>query len=591
MSYERRILIGDIDYSHRIDTATFSWVRDGGCDTATLHVADIPFDLFDEIGINDIVEIRYGTAASTCWWYGLVHDLETQLPFGLTILCVGAKLKLGEIYPLGRYGTDVDVITPTGLTYLVYETAGELAAGSYTYRVSAIDDEGETLASSTVLATVVGSTGRVALSWAAVKGASGYRVYRGTANPFTYWQTSEIIFEDDGTSAGTSIATVPASDTATAPTISSAFVDDALTDLLTTYLPEDLSIGDITAGDEFELDDYDLGDGSGTLLDVLGALSDIVGDVVWGVDENGEVYFVPEAVDYTKAYPITTGERLTADVITAATRRRSRDGVTAVRVVGEDDLSDGLREAEIATTIDPADDWPDAGSIAGKGYVRTLNYRFGSKIGSDTGLLTEDNTQLTAAYASVSTQVALVPELAALKRVALKYDSDTGAYVAKAPYTDAIIAKQIARINDRIRQVKSLRGKSRAVFENMERRRQVLRYLPGVKTPGLARIAASNFTNKYAPVADRWSVTIMGLTELIKPGIDMLRITTPFGESYDLAVQSANYQFDDVVICSLELGIPELDPDDEAAEEAKVVRRTASKEANRNTYFPYVVRG
>lgn len=591
MSYARRIYIGRRDFSARIKDCQFSWVLEGGCDSATLRIEDIPFDTYEDIEINDSVEIRYGTGSSTRWWKGLVHDLETTLPYGLNILCVGLKIKLGEIYPLGRYGTEVDVATPSGLTYLTYEVGGELSSGSYIYRVSAIDDAGETLCSSTVTAIISGNTGRVELSWDAVTGATGYRVYRGASNPFTYWQTSEITFEDDGTSAGTSIAAIPASDTATAPSISSAYVDDVVTDLLDTYLTDDLSVGDITAGDSFELDDYDLGDGSAPLQDVLSALAEIVGDVAWGVDENGDVYFVPKAASYTKRYRMSVGERVVTNAITSATRSQSRAGVTAVRIVGEDALDDSVREDEVAATIDPSDDWPASSSIAGSGYLRTANYNFRAKITTSTGLLTEDKTQLTSAYASVSAQVALVPELAALKRIALRYDSGSAAYVAKPPFTDAIIALHLKRINDRIRRVKALRGADKAAFENMSRRKIHIRLLPGVKTPGLARIAASNFQAKYTEVPDRWYVTITNITQLIKPGIDMLRITTPFGETYDLEVQSASYTFGDYPVCTLSLGDPEITEEDEQEEQKKVVQRIASKEVSSNVYVPYTVRG
>lgn len=61
-------------------------------------------------------------------------------------------------------------------------TGGSLAAGAYAYRVSAYNQYGEGIASAEVTATVAsGIAGSVSLSWAAVTGAVGYRIYGRTA--------------------------------------------------------------------------------------------------------------------------------------------------------------------------------------------------------------------------------------------------------------------------------------------------------------------------------------------------------------------------------------------------------------------------
>jgi microcystin-dependent protein len=72
--------------------------------------------------------------------------------------------------------------TPAAPTLVASETGGTLPAGTYQYRVSAINASGETLASpeAATAATIVGTTGSVAVSWAAVTGATGYKVYGRT---------------------------------------------------------------------------------------------------------------------------------------------------------------------------------------------------------------------------------------------------------------------------------------------------------------------------------------------------------------------------------------------------------------------------
>lgn len=76
--------------------------------------------------------------------------------------------QLVQDYP-GQY-----TLTPTGLT--LQQGTGTLAAATYYYRVSAITTSGETLACSEVGLTIGATTG-VILTWDAMPGATGYRVY------------------------------------------------------------------------------------------------------------------------------------------------------------------------------------------------------------------------------------------------------------------------------------------------------------------------------------------------------------------------------------------------------------------------------
>ena len=56
------------------------------------------------------------------------------------------------------------------------ETTGTLAAGTYYYRVSAVNSKGETLASVEDNVTIVATKG-VQITWGAVDGATGYKIY------------------------------------------------------------------------------------------------------------------------------------------------------------------------------------------------------------------------------------------------------------------------------------------------------------------------------------------------------------------------------------------------------------------------------
>lgn len=82
--------------------------------------------------------------------------------------------------------TDRRAKWPCPVTYLIppvqaaavgSTTGGTLAAGTYRFKVTAINAQGETLPSNEQSATTTGTTGKVTLAWAAVTGATGYVIY------------------------------------------------------------------------------------------------------------------------------------------------------------------------------------------------------------------------------------------------------------------------------------------------------------------------------------------------------------------------------------------------------------------------------
>ncbi|MDP9184816.1 MAG: hypothetical protein M3O29_03990 [Actinomycetota bacterium] len=59
-------------------------------------------------------------------------------------------------------------------------TGGTLAAGTYYWKLTAINASGETVGSNEVTATTTGSTSSQPFTWVAITGATGYKLYRGT---------------------------------------------------------------------------------------------------------------------------------------------------------------------------------------------------------------------------------------------------------------------------------------------------------------------------------------------------------------------------------------------------------------------------
>lgn len=98
---------------------------------------------------------------------------------------------------------------PSGIVLTPSTTGGYLAAGTYSYRVAAIDESGATMASAGVTTTTTGTTGSVTIAWSAVAGSAGYLVYgrvAGSEALLVQLQAGYLSWVDDGgLTSGTSL--------------------------------------------------------------------------------------------------------------------------------------------------------------------------------------------------------------------------------------------------------------------------------------------------------------------------------------------------------------------------------------------------
>ncbi|HEV2709144.1 MAG TPA: hypothetical protein VGU67_02925 [Edaphobacter sp.] len=121
-------------------------------------------------------------------------------------------------------GSSAGLVAPGTVTPTPSTTGGTLAAGNYFYKVTALNAAGETTGSAEASTTTTGSTGSVALAWAAVSGATSYRVYRGTAAgaESVFYTTGTNSYTD--TNAASTAGTVPTTNTTpSTPTLATAF--------------------------------------------------------------------------------------------------------------------------------------------------------------------------------------------------------------------------------------------------------------------------------------------------------------------------------------------------------------------------------
>jgi hypothetical protein len=103
---------------------------------------------------------------------------------------------------------------PTFSALTTSTTGGTLAAATYFYVVTALGGSGETLRSNERSVTTTGATSSNALTWGAVAGAAGYRVYRGTAAGAegVYYAPGNVTSYTD-TGAASTTGSPPAQDT------------------------------------------------------------------------------------------------------------------------------------------------------------------------------------------------------------------------------------------------------------------------------------------------------------------------------------------------------------------------------------------
>src|SRR6266566_6131705 len=73
------------------------------------------------------------------------------------------------------------LLPPVQAALATATTGGTITAGTYRYVVTAINLNGETIASNEQTIVTTGSTSTVTVTWGAVVGATGYRLYKTAA--------------------------------------------------------------------------------------------------------------------------------------------------------------------------------------------------------------------------------------------------------------------------------------------------------------------------------------------------------------------------------------------------------------------------
>jgi uncharacterized phage protein gp47/JayE len=131
-----------------------------------------------------------GTLISTGFEVAIVQaDVEQEPPNFVTT----------EGTPVGGVAA---IVAPFGMAAIPRPGGGNLAGGTYHYRVTSLVGTLETTPSA-ALSVTLSAQGRISLSWPTVPGASGYRIYRGPSAGATVRiaEVQTITYDDFGATA------------------------------------------------------------------------------------------------------------------------------------------------------------------------------------------------------------------------------------------------------------------------------------------------------------------------------------------------------------------------------------------------------
>jgi len=162
--------------------------------------------------------VAYSLAGQSAVLFATQAAVTVPAP-GTGLLAAPAALAAGATASSGgTFAGGPNLVTPTGFAATAVGSGGTFAAATYYWKVSATNAQGETLASAEVSAAIV-ANGSAGLSWTAVSGAAGYRIYRTTTagaegtSPALVAATTATTYTDTGTA--TTAGAVAAANTAT----------------------------------------------------------------------------------------------------------------------------------------------------------------------------------------------------------------------------------------------------------------------------------------------------------------------------------------------------------------------------------------
>jgi len=579
-TYTRKITIGGREFTAECDSATGSWSSCGGPKTASFKISSAHFDETYGILQGDDVIIQYDTADSTTkMWRGVVTELQTTLTQGLTINATGKRILLNESVPTGIFGT----LATTGPPLLVLADTSDVATGvtgiqvnlAIRLRFRSIDAEGTTDYTDTttdplslgfnggpadhqldIVADTIAADKKLDLSWTCGNNASGVEI--------------EVIFDPDGGSerkefynaVGDSISidgsfnptegtSFFVGTTSRVATIAGTTIEDVVNHLLDNFLPTDLSKGTVEIGSlDVNIDLFDLRTSGADLNIILSTLRDIAGDVMWYIDADDAVQFVAEGTTSAITFQITqsAGVNTEANSLVGLTKRQIRDGITLVKVEGEEALEENQlenRDTNFDNTTLPTISDPDIVDLTRDGRVFSIG-------------LSRANTPTIPVGA---TKANFIDTYSTLQNWLDDFPNQRFLYTHKEVVASAFLTTTLDRLRTKAEAPVNPFSSSQTPLATVANRPRVVPLnAPGVSTIQSAGIIANNYMLKRNPNPVQWTARVELIDTLFFPGIDRITIINTLGYKYTLPLHGIDYKFDETISANFQLGDQDYDP-------------------------------
>ena len=575
-TYTRKILIGGDDFSSLVDQCSFSWGECGGPQQASLRISSADFDESYGIQQGDDVDIRYGDAIGTRMWRGIVVEISTSLTDGLSITAAGPKLRLWESMPTGIFGTLAD----TGPPLLLSATTSNAATGvdgiqtdlSLFILARSIDADGTTDYTDTtanpasplgynasfpfrlgIPAGTIAANKQLDLSWTCGQNATGTEIELifdlfGPDQRLEFYDAVGDTLSIDGVFSPTEGTTFADSNTARQATIAGTTIEDIVNHLLDTYLPTGMTKGtvDIDALN-VNVDLFDLTNSGSDLNQVLTALRDLSGDVQWYVDASLAVHFVVIGTASAATFQIqgTPGTLSAADhdVLIGLVKKQTREGITIVKIEGEDAMEDSDLEdndADWESTTTPTSPDESFASITGDGRVHSIGVSASSPPTIPIGA-----TKANFIDVDYPTLQSWLDDFPNQRFIYLKKDDLPTAFI-----TD-VLDKMRTKVTTPPDAFSPDAASPGAVGN---RPRMMTLAAPGISTILSAGILANNFLLKRNPNPVQWSCSLEKVQTLYVPGQDRITVINTRGITYDLPIVAITYQMDETISASVTVG-------------------------------------
>lgn len=154
-----------------------------------------------------------------------------------------------EIIKTTTTNTNPPIVAPVQTASSTATTGGTLAAGTYYYKITALNAYGETIGSNEVSQATTGATSTNTLNWGAVAGATGYRIYRGTvAGGENVYYTVGAVSTYADTNAASTAGSPPAINTTGSPAAPLALGDSAAANNMVASINPNAAAGTVVAG-------------------------------------------------------------------------------------------------------------------------------------------------------------------------------------------------------------------------------------------------------------------------------------------------------------------------------------------------------